>query len=161
MGKLIADHLVSKEIIRTILLRGWKPSTTPFFKVLGDNLLLVDFVNERDKIRVLKGRPWVFEGNLFAVEDYDGLTTLSKFSFDKAVFWVQMINLPLACMSLTVDHQIGSSMGHVEKVDVNDGGMGWGEYLRVKITLDLQKPLMRGIMLKINDFTTLVSFQYK
>jgi hypothetical protein len=161
VGKLIADHLVSKEVIRTTLLRGWKPSETPTFKVLGDNLFLVDFVEESDKIRVLEGRPWVFEGNLFAVEDYDGLTKPSDFSFDKATFWVRMIGLPLACMNLTVGHQIGTSMGQVEEVDVDDGGMGWGEYLRVKITLDLQKPLMRGRMLKINGSSMLVKFQYE
>ena len=126
VGKLIADHLVSKETIRTTLLRGWKPSGSPSFKVLGDNLFLVDFVDEKDKDMVLKGRPWVFEGSLFAVEDYDGLTTPSKFSFDKAAFWLRVTNLPLACM--TVGHQIGSSMGHVEEVDVDDGGMGWGNF---------------------------------
>jgi hypothetical protein len=161
VGKLVADHLVSKEAILTSLLRGWKPSKTPTFTVLGDNLFLVEFTDENDKISVLEGRPWVFEGNLFAVEDYDGLTTPSDISFDKAAFWVRMIGLPLACMNLTVGHQIGSSMGKVEEVDVDDGGMGWGEFLRVKITLDLQKPLMRGRMLKINGSTTLVKFQYE
>jgi hypothetical protein len=55
VGKLITDHLVSKEIIRTTLIRGWKSSETPSFKVLGDNLVLVGFVNERDKIRILEG----------------------------------------------------------------------------------------------------------
>ena len=69
-----------------------------------------------------------------------------------------MINLPLACVNLTVGHQIGPSMEQVEEVDVDDGGMDWGEYLRVKITLDLQKPLMRGRMLKINGSSTLVTF---
>jgi hypothetical protein len=161
VGKLVADHLVSEKAILTSLLRGWKPSKTPIFTVLRDNLFLVEFADENDKTSVLEGRPWVFEGNLFAVEDYDGLTTPSEISFDKAAFWVRMIGLPLACMNLTVGHQIGSSMGQVEEVDVDDGGMGWGEFLRVKITLDLQKPLMRGRMLKINGSTTLVKFQYE
>lgn len=76
--------------------------------MLGDNLFLVDFINERDKKRVLEGRPWVFEGNLFAIEGYDGLTSPLKFPFDRAAFWIQMHNLPLACMSLAIGHQIGS-----------------------------------------------------
>jgi hypothetical protein len=44
VGKLIADHLVSKEIIRATLLRGWKPSGTPligFLRVLESSLCLV------------------------------------------------------------------------------------------------------------------------
>jgi hypothetical protein len=57
VGNLIADHFVSKEVIRTTLICGWKPSRTPSLKVLGDNLILVDFENECDKKRVLEGRP--------------------------------------------------------------------------------------------------------
>lgn len=64
-------------------------------------------------------------------------------------------------MSLTVGHQIGSSMGHVEEVDVDEGGMGRGERLRVKITLDLRKPLMRGRAITINGAAMLISFQYE
>jgi hypothetical protein len=133
----------------------------PTFKVLGNSLFLVDFVNETNKKRVLEGRPWVFEGHLFAIEDYDGLTPPAKYLFDKAAFWVRMINLPLACMSLTVGNQIGSSMGQVEEVDVDEGGIGWGESLRVKITLDLHKPLIRGRVIKINGVAMLISFKYE
>jgi hypothetical protein len=52
VGKLIVDHMVSKEIILTTLIRGWKPLGTPTFKAMGDNLFLVDFVDEKGKIRV-------------------------------------------------------------------------------------------------------------
>lgn len=86
VGKLIADHLVSKETIRSTLIRIWKPSGSPSFKVLGDNMFLVDFVSESDKTRVLEGRPWVFEGNLFAVEDYDGLTPQHSRNLMKQLF---------------------------------------------------------------------------
>ncbi|XP_059436773.1 uncharacterized protein LOC132169837 [Corylus avellana] len=161
VGKLIADHLVSKELICSTLMRGWKPVGTPSFKVLGDNLFLVEFVNDRNKKRVLEGRPWVFEGNLFVVEEYDGLTSPANYIFDKASFWVRLFNLPLACMSLVVGQQIGSSLGQVEEVDVDEGGMGWGAFLWVKVTIDLHKPLVRGRMLKINGSSMLVDFQYE
>lgn len=52
-------------------------------------------------------------------------------------------------------------MGHVEEVDVDEGRMGWGESLRVKITIDLQKPLMKGRMLKIQGTSMLIPFRYK
>lgn len=85
----------------------------------------------------------------------------SRIPFERASFWVQMYGLPLACMNLTVGQQIGSAMGHVEEVDVDEEGMEWGESLKVKINLDLQKPLMRGRMLKINGSSMLIKFQYE
>jgi hypothetical protein len=60
IGKLFADHIVSKETIKNTLLRWWKLSETISFKILGENLFLVEFTNEDDKRRVLEGRPWVF-----------------------------------------------------------------------------------------------------
>jgi hypothetical protein len=44
-------------------------------------------------------------------------------------------------MYQTVGWQIGASVGVVEEVDVDEVGVGWGEYLRVRILLDLSKPL--------------------
>lgn len=38
VGKLLAERMVSKEIIKSTLLRGWKPSGTLSFKVLGISL---------------------------------------------------------------------------------------------------------------------------
>jgi preprotein translocase subunit Sec63 len=58
--KLFADHIVSKETIKNTLLRWWKLSETISFKILGENLFLVEFIDEDDKRRVLEGRPWVF-----------------------------------------------------------------------------------------------------
>jgi hypothetical protein len=102
VGKLIPDRMVSKEVIRTTLTRGWKSEGHPNFKILGDNLFLVELKSESDKKRVLEGQPWTVEGHLFAVEDYDGLSLPLNYLFEKAAFWVRIYRLPLSCMSLIV-----------------------------------------------------------
>lgn len=132
-----------------------------FFRVLGENLFIIEFDNAWDKSRVLEGRPWIFEGHLFSVKDFNGLTPPTQMVFEKAAFWVRMYNLPLACMGTDIGFKIGSSVGKVEDVDVTYDGVGWGEYLRVKITLDLMKPLSRGRMLKMKDSSVWVAFQYE
>jgi hypothetical protein len=149
LGKLMADRLVSKETIRTSMQHWWRLEGSIAFKVLGDNLFLIEFVDPKDKERVLDGRPWVFEGGLFLVEDFDGTKAPSHFSFEKAAFWVRMIDLPLACMCGDIDRKIGASVGTVVEVDTDARDMGWGEYLRVKILLDLAKPLQRGRRINI------------
>lgn len=73
VGKLIAGRVVSKDITRSTLVRGWKPMGTISFKVLGENLFLVEFEYVWDKTCVLEGRPWIFEGNLLSLEEFNGL----------------------------------------------------------------------------------------
>jgi hypothetical protein len=149
VGKLIADQLVSKETIKTTLLRWWKLSGTLSFKILGENLFLVEFTNEGDKRRVLKGKPWVFEGSLFLLKDFDGRTSPSDLALEKAAFWIRMIGLPLSCMGRETGGMIGSSVGEVEVVDIDVNGVGWGEFLQVRVLIDLMKPLARGRKLKL------------
>ena len=131
------------------------------FKVLGENLFLTEFENGRDKKRVLEGRPWVFEGALFLMEDYDARIPPGKITFDKASFWIRMHQMPLGCMGREVGHKIGSTVGIVEEVDTDVGGVGWGEYLRVKISLDLTKPLARGRKMKLEGNSIWIPFKYE
>ena len=74
VGKLMGERIVSKETIKDTLKRWWRISGTFTFKILGENVFLIEFEQAKDKRRVLDGRPWVFEGNLFLVEDFDGRT---------------------------------------------------------------------------------------
>jgi hypothetical protein len=93
LGKLIANRMICRETLRTTMIRLWKSKKNVSFKILGENLFLINFECPGDKERALKGRPWVFEGSLFLIEDFDGLTPPSNFTFDRKTFWVQMINL--------------------------------------------------------------------
>lgn len=102
-----------------------------------------------------------FRRQLVFYGGFQWLHTASKMEFEKASFWVRMFNLPLACMSETIGLHIGSSVGTVEDVETEEDGVGWVEYLRVKIWLDLSKPLARGRVLKIDGSTTWIAFQYE
>lgn len=64
-------------------------------------------------------------------------------------------------MGREIGRKIGASMGTVEAVDTDARGMGWGESLRVRILLDLAKPLLRGRKINVEGTTHWVTFQYE
>ena len=86
IGKLIGDRYVSKETIKTTLTHWRKPLESISLKVLGENVFLVEFTDVGDKKRILEGRPWMFEGSLFLIEDFDGKSSPANYTFDKAAF---------------------------------------------------------------------------
>ena len=49
LGKLITDHMVCKETIKTNLMRWWKLLGKLSFQVLGENLFLLEFTDLGDK----------------------------------------------------------------------------------------------------------------
>jgi hypothetical protein len=161
IGKLIADRLVSKEVLKDSLSRWWKIREELSFKVLGDNLFLIDFTYKEDKERVLARQSWVFENSLFLIEDFDRTVAPTEFTFDKASFWVQMTNLPLGCMGKEISEMIGASVGVVQAIDTDGEGLGRGESLRAKILLDLSKPLPKGRKIKLQGSTRWVTFKYE
>jgi hypothetical protein len=108
--------------------------------------------------RVLERRPWVFERSLFLVEDFDGIKSLSQFIFEKATFSVRMKDLLLACMGRDIGHKIGASIRVVKAVDTDVRGMGRGEFLRVKVQIDLFKPLPKGRKINIEGIAHWITF---
>lgn len=161
VGKLMANRIIGKDIIRAKLIRGWKPTGRMTFKVMGDNLFLLEFEQHWDKVRVLEGRPWIFEGQLFAVQDFDGLLSPEEMGFEYAAFWVRMFRLPLACMGTEMGKKLGATRGVVEDVDTNEEGIGWGAFLRVKVQVNVLKPLPRGTMLRMKQRSIWIPFQYE
>lgn len=82
MRKLFVDRTIRKDTIKSTLLRGWRPDGTTMFKTLRENLFLLEFEHAWDKERVLEGRPWVFEGQLFAMEVYNGFIDPACMDFE-------------------------------------------------------------------------------
>jgi hypothetical protein len=75
VGKLLANRIVTKEIIRIPLLRAWKLMGSLSFHLLGENIFLFEFEYEWDKSRVMKGQPWLFDGHLVSLMDFYGYST--------------------------------------------------------------------------------------
>lgn len=62
-------------------------------------------------------RPWLFDSYLLALKPFDGCTLSLKMDFSKEAFWVQLHNLPIACMNAEIGNQIGSTIGVVKECD--------------------------------------------
>jgi hypothetical protein len=110
------------------------------FKELQDNLWLFEFAKEDDKDRVMSGRPWSFDHNILVLNEFDGQCP-SQMAFMHSPVWIQVHDMPLLCMTTGVGTKIGASLGELEDVDVAGNGVGWGRCLRLRVSINLSKPL--------------------
>ncbi|XP_042983333.1 uncharacterized protein LOC122312736 [Carya illinoinensis] len=158
---VMSDREVNRGAIKSTLLRVWQVEGKAIIKDVGRNKFLLECKNVSDKRRIMKGRPWSFDKNLVCMQDCEGFNFIKEILFIKEPFWIQCYDLPFAGMNQITGSNIGSSVGDVLQVDTDSSGICWGQFLRIKVMVDVTKPLARGRFLTIGDKKHWISFKYE
>lgn len=127
------------------------PAKVARFQDLNAALMLVEFEDIRDKCRVVRDGPWSFDKQLVLIKEVNGNQPIHRIQLTEALFWIRMHDLPLSARNEYVGKLIGSKVGQVEEVELEEGEMAWGEFMRVRIKIDVTKPLLRGKMLNLGS----------
>lgn len=65
------------------------------------------------------------------------------------VLWIQLHGLPLVTMTVDGGEKIGSSLGEVITVNVDGDGIGWEKYIRIRVNMDITKPIPHGKLIRV------------
>ncbi|KAF3969630.1 hypothetical protein CMV_006590 [Castanea mollissima] len=137
MGSIIAV------LMQQLLLQNWLMSRNDFkIREADDHILLFVFDFENDAERILAMEPWVFDKHLVLFQRYDFTIPTRNLRFTTTKFWVQMHGLPLTMLDLETTIEIGETIGSVSQAE-HDKEMVGGTFLRVKVEVDVSKPLCR------------------
>lgn len=150
VGRIGEEKKINKEAFKMVFSRLWKIVGSVVFKEVQENTWIFEFSVKEDKEHIMEGRPWSFDKYILILNDFDGNVPPSQMQFIYSPFWVQAHDLPLVCMNKTVGTKLGVSLAEVEDIDVAGDGTGWGHCLRIRVLIDLRKPLERGKALHLN-----------
>lgn len=123
------------------------------FRVIGekgDNLFVAEFGSGVDLERVLAGSPWMVGRYAVLLQNYDEKLTASEITFDRLELWVRILNLQLGWMNQTRGSQAMSLIEQVAKMDVDADGKAIGAFLRARVAIEIDKPLRRGVLLRMS-----------
>jgi hypothetical protein len=84
------------------------------------------------------------------LREYDATLKPSDVCFSRLELWVNILNLPFGWMEARRGARAVGLIGEVVKVDTDDEGRASGPFLRARVSVEVNKPLRRGVMLK-ND----------
>jgi hypothetical protein len=119
-------------------------------KELRKNMFLFTFSQASGKRRALEEGPWLAGKELLILEDFVINKTLDEYKFCFFPIWVRVSKLPLGLMDRENGEKIGRSLGEFLEVGVDADGSAVGEYLRIKVRLDVREPLRRRIGTSVN-----------
>lgn len=162
IGKVITHKGVHLGGLKTAMEVAW--SFPKGLKVLdlGTGLYQFIFSQEMDMLKVLSGGPWLFNNQLLVLQRWRVGMKPDQLFFGDCPFWIQVRNLPLECMSIEVGKKMFKAFGAVQEVALAQLSGNRGRCLRVKVELDITKPLPRGKRICSADWEPFwISFQYE
>lgn len=139
-----------------------KPAMGINIKDLKPGLFLLQFYHKDDMQWVLSNGPWTFDGALLVtnvIKVGEDPTRVSLFEVD---FWIQIHDLPVGYMSEVMGKQLGNFFGSFLQYDSKNNSSIWREFMRLRVRVDVRKPLKRRKKIYKKDKTeVMVTCKYE
>ncbi|KAK6123351.1 hypothetical protein DH2020_042911 [Rehmannia glutinosa] len=161
VGRILAPRIISFEHISSLFKKLWNPKGSLSCKPLHDNTVLFSFGDPVDKKKVQLGAPWLLDNYLMPLEEAKSDMVISNFEFKKSPFWIQLHNIPLGLMTTQFASIAGNSIGQFIDVDCDASGSAIGKFLRIRVEMDISKPLRRILQVDYQSHKITVVLKYE
>jgi hypothetical protein len=151
IGKLLSERPAHPDAICQSLGFVWCPMPGIDCREVGDNLFLFTFKQESGKRKALEEGPWMFEKELIILEDFVPMKRLEEYEFKTIPIWVRVFGLPLGMMDRDTGMLVGKKLGMFEDMEAGENELALGKFLRVKVRIEVAKPLLRGVMMEVDE----------
>lgn len=110
-------------------------------------MVIIYFAAKTDYLRVLKGCLWLFDRYLFTLQKVNPRSIPSSFQPSPCPFWVQIHDLPIGLLNISFSRIAVNEIGKFVEADTDKDGSIFGRFIRIKVDLNLSKPLKRCIVI--------------
>lgn len=162
VARFLTEGRVDFQAMQQTLAALWKPGRGVYMKELDTNLYLFQFYHELDVKRILEGSPWSFNRRALVMARMKEGENPGDVSLNTMDLWIQIHDLKPGFMSENVIMEVGNFIGkYVESCKSNFKEV-WRGYMRVRVSLDLSKPLKRRMKVrKSGDEWFWITFKYE
>ncbi|KAL8477921.1 hypothetical protein ACS0TY_029997 [Phlomoides rotata] len=143
-----------------VMLKAFKSRTKVMAREWGHKLLIFTFIDEKDRDWVIRNQPWHFDGILFVVKSLDRSEQPSSLRITQGSFWTRAYDLSLLCQTETTLISIATRVGDLEVFEPPDG-LNLGNYLRFKVSIAVNKPLIKGFKIRIKGEERWIPIKYE
>jgi hypothetical protein len=161
VGKVLTPNPLHIETIKAVLRPAWGNPRGMQMRHMGPKLFLAEFETKADMLKIMNGSPWVVGRNVVLLKEFDPRVAPSDMVFDRLKLWVRIFGLPFALMNSERGGPLAGMIGEVEKVECDERGRAWGEYLRVRINVDITEPFMRCVAVESSRLNRTVFYEVK
>ncbi|KAM6543198.1 hypothetical protein CsatB_007645 [Cannabis sativa] len=148
VGRFLTERSIDFDAMQHLLASLWQPGKGMFVKELDTNRYLFQFYHEIDIKSVIDRSPWTFNKFLLVFTRLKPGENPRLVALNEVDFWVQLHDLRSGFRTATVAKDVANYIGKfVESDEKNFLGL-WRDFLRVRVTIDVNKPLKRRMTLR-------------
>ena len=156
VGRFLTEKNINGRAMRTKLADLWKPAMGINIKDLKPGISLFQFYHRDDMNWVLSNRPWMFDGALPVMNIVRMGEDAVQVSLNEVDFWIHIHELLVGYMTEMVGKQLGTFFGTFLQYDAKNNSSIWREFMRLRIRVDVCRPLKRKKKIVKKDKTEIV-----
>jgi hypothetical protein len=161
VGRFLTDRPIRTRMMKEKISEFWQPVCKVAIKEINPNLFLFQFFHPRDMERVLKQGPWSFDGHTSIIGLLQQGSVPTTVPLNHVPYWVQVHDVPVGCMSQTAGKQLGDFIGEFMEYDEKNNSNFLSTYMRIRVLVDVRRPLMRMKKIKVKGNSHEVKFKYE
>ena len=146
-GKFYTRRALNMEAIALTFMPLWRSKNGFKVKNMGNHIVLFTFDNKHEVDTILSNEPWSFDKQLLVLQHYDKDMPIEDLKFSGTAFWVQVHDIPVRFMNSKVAEGICSIVGTI--IRKSEMEMNGGSFMRVRVSVDVTRPLSRGRMVSV------------
>lgn len=148
IGKLWTERSYNTFALMETMKKLWNPVKGMTCHDLGCNLVAFQFNSIKDMKRVQDMEPWHFNKHVLVLKQITDDVQPSAIKYNTAPIWIRVYDLPFIGRDENTITQLGKRVGEVLAID-KESCAGMTRSVRLKVEIQLDKPLKRGIRVRI------------
>ncbi|KAG5525263.1 hypothetical protein RHGRI_031816 [Rhododendron griersonianum] len=144
VGKVITQKGVNLGGLKASMELAWGYPKGLKVMEVGGGIYQFVFGKESDLLRVIAGGPWLYNNHFIVLHRWEEGLRPEQINFSYSPFWIQLRALPLEFMSIEVGRKMIVGFGEVQEVMMAQLHGNQGRCIRVRVELDITKPIPRG-----------------
>lgn len=160
--RLVTNKNVKFTFFQDTMMLVWQPVMGVTMRQLQTKRYLVRFYHDGELNRIMNDGPWTYEQGLLVMRRLLPNEDLESVELNHTEFWVQIHSLPVGFRSDVVVQAIGSFLGIWIKNDERNFDGSILLFFRVRVLIDVTKPLKKHMKLKRDDQAwSIVEFKFE
>lgn len=148
VGRFLNARPVNFTAMKHTLAALMQPAMGMSVREINGGLYVFQFFHKVDMNRILDMSPWTFNNNPLIMEKLGDFENPWDVPLNHMYMWVKVFGLKSGFRSESVMKTLGDALGEFIEADPENFTMKWREYWRIRVRLDLSKPIKESMTLK-------------